>query len=122
MKTVPVWIFGIGGVGGALLDILRDAPTRAGIQRRTGLDFVPVFLADSTSYVMDVDGLDEAALEGAVTAKRAGQSLAQGANGVTVDAASAALAALRRSHVTRWLYRRRYYCLGSDGGRCGLKR
>jgi homoserine dehydrogenase len=96
MKTVPVWIFGVGGVGGALLDMLRDPGIRAGIQRRAGLRFALIGLVDSRSYIIDAAGLTDSVIDAALSARRAGQSLAGGAGGAAIDGAEAAFAALQQ--------------------------
>jgi len=84
MKTVPVWILGIGGVGGALLDILRDSHTRAGLRDRLGLRIAPVLLADSSSYVFNAEGLNDIVIDTALANKRAGSALADGNLGPSV--------------------------------------
>ena len=95
MRIVPLWVFGIGGVGQALLDALSDPVVRASIRQRAGMDFRLVFLADSVSYTCDAAGLDDSVLERALAAKRDGQSLAEGGVGTASPSSRDMFSALR---------------------------
>lgn len=77
MRQVPFWLFGIGGVGSTLLQLLQDESVRNSLQARAGVEFRPVFVADSRAYLADPAGLDAERIGRAVATKRAGGSVAQ---------------------------------------------
>lgn len=75
MQRVPVVLFGLGGVGRALLrQILEQRSLHA---ERYGLELAIVGLADSSGVLTALDGaLDDFALRAALAAKEAGRKLA----------------------------------------------
>jgi homoserine dehydrogenase len=73
IRTIPLAILGLGGVGRALLHQLLD--TRAVLADRLGLALRPVVLADSRAALVDPTGIAAERLAAALQAKEAGAGL-----------------------------------------------
>jgi homoserine dehydrogenase len=94
MRKVPFWLFGVGGVGSTLLDILHDDVVGPAISRRLGAEFMPIMLADSKAFVADSAGLSPAAVEEAIACKLSKRSLSELARSRPQQSPQEALAAL----------------------------
>ena len=77
MRRVPIWLFGVGGVGSTLLAMLSDDEVRSRIESRTGCEFVPVFLADSSGYMLQPEGLPAELLPAVQVIKQARRPLTE---------------------------------------------
>lgn len=73
MKQVPVILFGAGGVGRALIDQLIDG--RYTIAERNQIQFNLVAIADSRSWLWQIDGLSTGQLRDVLLTKKNGRSL-----------------------------------------------
>jgi homoserine dehydrogenase len=96
VKRVAVWIFGVGGVGTTLLEMLNEERVQSRLAARAGLRFSIVGLVDSRGYVIEPAGLSSASLADVVALKRAGQPLLK-LPGAREAPAAAALEALRQA-------------------------
>ena len=75
MKTVPVILFGAGGVGRSLLTQLVES--RPVVAARTGIYFNVVAIVDSQSWLWQPSGLSDEQIGAAITAKAVGEKLAE---------------------------------------------
>jgi homoserine dehydrogenase len=97
MKQIPVILFGVGGVGQALLR--QILATRAHIAARAQIEFDVVAVADSESWQWERSGLDGPALEAILARKRSREPLGAAHSGAAEIVAASLSAGLEGAQV-----------------------